>query len=150
MTAFVVGAVIVHRGRAFVHRRGDDRRLFPGEWDIPGGHAEPGESPLEALRREIEEETGWRLRRVVADLGELEWTGEDGVPRHEVDFLVEVDGDLAAPRLERPKHVEFAWVTLAELDRLIGGDPSPGTLVREIVARGLDAAARHGSKSSIV
>jgi len=108
----VVGAVIVNRSRAFVHRRGYDRALFPGCWDIPGGHVHLGESPLDALRREVEEETGWRLRHVIADLGETNWIGSDGMPRREIDYLVEVDGDLEAPRLERPKHVEFAWVGL--------------------------------------
>jgi oligopeptide/dipeptide ABC transporter ATP-binding protein len=66
-----VGAVIVDaEGRAFVHRRGPNRTLVPGCWDLPGGHVEPDEAPLDALRREIEEETGWHLRRVVAELGE--------------------------------------------------------------------------------
>lgn len=30
----------------------------PKGWDIPGGHVEPGETPVEALIRETEEETG--------------------------------------------------------------------------------------------
>jgi len=33
-------------------------------WDIPGGHLEVGESPAEALRREVLEETGARLNHV--------------------------------------------------------------------------------------
>ena len=72
-TLEVVGALIKdNRNRVYVHRRAVDRRLFPGIWDIVGGHVEPGESAQEALAREIGEETGWRLRRiegVVAHLG---------------------------------------------------------------------------------
>lgn len=34
----------------------------PGEWDHPGGHIEPGESPEEAAVREVFEETGLRIR----------------------------------------------------------------------------------------
>jgi 8-oxo-dGTP diphosphatase len=138
-----VGAVIVNReGRAFVHRRGPNRTLFPGCWDLPGGHVEPDEAPLEALRREIEEETGWRVRRVVAELGETTWTGDDGIRRREQDFLVEVDGDLAAPRLEWPHHVEFAWVDLDEVDRLVEESTPVDADIREVVARGLREAAR--------
>ena len=123
-----------------MHRRSDDRALFPGCWDVPGGHVEVGETPLDALRREVEEETGWRLRRVRAELGETRWTGSDGEPRREIDYLVEVDGDLSAPRLERPKHVEVAWVGMDELDRLMENRAPEQTLLRDIVARGLQVA----------
>ena len=127
-------------GRAFVHRRGYHRALFPGEWDIPGGHVDQGEDPIDALRREIHEETGWTLCRIVSALGETFWTGSDGATRRELDYLVEVEGDLTSPRLERPKHVEYAWVTLAELDMLMENRTPERTLVRDIVARGLRQA----------
>ena len=145
-TLEVVSAVIVNdAGEAFVHRRGYDRTLLPGTWDIVGGHVEPGETPLEALARELEEETGWVLRRVVADLGECTWTGNDGIERHERDYLVEVDGDLDAPRLERPKQIAFTWVGLDELDLLMENREPGDTLLREIVERGLREAARRRS-----
>jgi ADP-ribose pyrophosphatase len=38
-------------------------------WELPAGTLEPGEQPARAARRECEEETGWRPRRVVR-LGE--------------------------------------------------------------------------------
>ena len=141
MTRLVVGAVIVRDTRVFVHRRDYDRSLFPGCWDIPGGHVDPDETPLDALGREVEEETGWRLRRVIAELGEFSWIGSDGMPRRELDYLVEVDGDLDAPRREDPKHIEFAWVSIDELDRLMENRAPEQTIVRDVVARGLRAAA---------
>jgi 8-oxo-dGTP diphosphatase len=145
----VVGAVIVDAaGRAFVHRRGPDRTLFPNYWDIPGGHVEPGEAPLEALSREVEEETGWRVRRVVAELGETQWTGDDGVPRREIDYLVEVDGDLDAPRLEWPDHVEFAWVGPDEIASLADSGAPPDADIRDIVLRGLREAARRAASGA--
>ncbi len=133
----VVGAVIVKDGRAFVRRRGYDRGLVPGCGDIPGGHVGVNETPLDALRREVEEETGWRLRRVLAELGESRWTGSDGEQRRKMDYLVEVDGDLDAPRLERPRHIEFAWVGIADLERLMENRGSEETLLRDVVARGV-------------
>lgn len=33
-------------------------------WEVPAGWADPGEDPLSAIRREIEEETGWRPGQV--------------------------------------------------------------------------------------
>ena len=37
-------------------RRAD--QPMPNQWELPGGKVEPGESPVEALAREIEEELG--------------------------------------------------------------------------------------------
>ncbi|MFI1582178.1 NUDIX hydrolase [Embleya sp. NPDC055664] len=33
-------------------------------WEVPAGWSDPGEDPEQAIRREIEEETGWRPGRV--------------------------------------------------------------------------------------
>jgi 8-oxo-dGTP pyrophosphatase MutT (NUDIX family) len=140
----VASAVVVNAaGEAFVHRRAYDRELLPGTWDIVGGHLEPGETTLEALERELEEETGWRLSRVVTELGEYTWTGNDGVDRHEHVYLVEVDGDLESPRLERPFHIEYAWVGRGDLDRLMENRDADQTLLRSIVERALEEAGRN-------
>ncbi|MEH1012754.1 NUDIX domain-containing protein [Micromonospora sp. CPCC 206060] len=109
------GALIVDdEGRIFFQRRSPDRRLFPNTWDVVGGHARPGEAIEETLRREVTEETGWTVSQVLGLVGEYRWTGNDGLPRIETDFLVRVDGDLDHPRLEVGKHTEFRW--LAEED----------------------------------
>ncbi|MEZ0093201.1 NUDIX hydrolase [Streptacidiphilus sp. EB129] len=34
-------------------------------WEVPAGWADPGEDPADAIRREVEEETGWRPGSVV-------------------------------------------------------------------------------------
>jgi RimJ/RimL family protein N-acetyltransferase len=131
----VVGALIKDaRDRVYVHRRSPGRRLLPGTWDIVGGHAEPGESSEAALAREIEEETGWRLRRIEAVFAEWDWT-IGGVTRHETDYLVEVDGDLTAPRLEAGKHDASAWVGADDLALLMAGRADGDRRLRDLVAR---------------
>ncbi|MFD5571226.1 NUDIX hydrolase [Streptomyces cadmiisoli] len=134
---WTVGAVILnHRGEAFAQRRSPDRRLFPDTWDIVGGHVEPGESPIQALTREVEEETGWRLRSVRRLLGTTSWTGDDGGGlRHEADYLVEVDGDLDRPVLEWTKHSAYDWFGPADLHRL-KENRSPGDfLIHDLIAK---------------
>jgi 8-oxo-dGTP diphosphatase len=134
---WTVGAVILNRhGEAFTQKRRPDRRLFPDTWDIVGGHVEPGEALLEALAREVEEETGWRLRRVRRLLGITTWTGDDdGGLRHEADFLVEVDGDLDHPALEWSKHSTYGWFGPADLRRL-KENRSPGEfLIHDLISK---------------
>jgi 8-oxo-dGTP diphosphatase len=53
----VVAAIIEREGRILVCRRHPDH-AHPLKWEFPGGKIEPGESPREALARELEEELG--------------------------------------------------------------------------------------------
>ena len=53
-TINVVAAVIFKDGKVFATQRGYGE--FKDGWEFPGGKVEPGESPEDALRREIREE----------------------------------------------------------------------------------------------
>jgi 8-oxo-dGTP diphosphatase len=133
---WIVGAVIHDgRGRIFMQRRSADRSLFPGAWDLVGGHLETGETILDCLAREVREETGWHVARVVADLGTLEWTGDDGLERHEVDYLVEVSGDLDRPAIEADQHLDPRWVGRAAAVALLDGSHPSDDLVRPVIER---------------
>lgn len=132
-----VGALIRNRqGRVFVHRRTASRRMFPGIWDIVGGHIEASETPEQALAREIKEETGWELRRIIAQIADWEWK-HDGVVRRELDYIVEVNGDMGAPQLEERKHDACAWVGTENLELMMEGRTDGDRRLRDIVARAI-------------
>ena len=52
----VVAALLVRDDRVLLCHRSAARRWYPDVWDLPGGHVELGETPSEALARELEEE----------------------------------------------------------------------------------------------
>lgn len=57
----VVAAVIERGGRVLIcRRRATD--AHPLKWEFPGGKVQPGETPQAALRRELEEELGLKVR----------------------------------------------------------------------------------------
>ena len=142
---WIAGAVIHDgSGRIFMQRRSPDRSLFPGAWDIVGGHLEPGEGIMDALRREVTEETGWTLGSVIDDLGVTTYTGEDDVERHEVDFLVEVDGALAAPQIEEPLHLDPRWVDREHALALLSGAHRSDALLRPVIERAFDRLLERG------
>lgn len=53
----VVAAIIEREGRILICRR-TPSQSHPLKWEFPGGKVEPGESPSDALARELEEELG--------------------------------------------------------------------------------------------
>ena len=55
----VVAAVIERDGRVLICRRRADQS-HPLQWEFPGGKVEPGETPPQALARELEEELAIR------------------------------------------------------------------------------------------
>jgi 8-oxo-dGTP diphosphatase len=89
------------------------------------------------------EETGWSVETVVADLGVMSWRGDDGADRHEVDYLVEVTGDLSRPTLEDGLHLDPRWVERDEALALLDGSHPSDELVRKVAERAF-AALRRG------
>lgn len=53
----VVGAIIITQGKLLAAKRAANRTLG-GYWEFPGGKIEPGETPKQALARELNEEFG--------------------------------------------------------------------------------------------
>jgi len=118
----VGGLIVDSNGKLFFQRRAHHRKYFPGSWDVAGGKVEPSETLTQALAREIAEETGWKLIRILAIVEIFDWENSDGSQKtrvREFAFLVQVDGDLQNPQIERTKFSEFRWFGKSELNALL-------------------------------
>ena len=109
-----VGAVIVQDGRVLIIKRAHEPRQ--GEWSLPGGRVELGETLVEATRREIKEETGLDVDvGALIELFDRVHRRDGRVQYHFViaDFLcTPCGGTLAAS----DDALDVAWVTPEELE----------------------------------
>lgn len=111
-----VGAVALRGREILLVRRG--RGLAVGEWSLPGGRVEFGETLKAAVAREVLEETGVAVL-VGRFLGWAERMGEEPAPYHYVilDFAAE-PLDVAAPVRAGDDASAAAWVPVDELTSL--------------------------------
>ncbi|MGA7109549.1 MAG: NUDIX domain-containing protein [Terracidiphilus sp.] len=107
-----VGAVVVDRGRVLLVKRG--REPLKGHWSLPGGLLEVGESLQEGVVREVEEETGLRVKplELIELLDRIHREGER-VRFHYViaDYLCSVTGGVLKAASDAD---EVRWVERAE------------------------------------
>lgn len=111
------------------------------ELQLPGGGIDPGESPLEALHREVFEETGWRIRnarrlggfRRFAYMPEYDLWAEKiatiyvaqpvralGPPTEIAHTAVFADASLAVDHIANPGDRDFVKAFLKRRTRVVG------------------------------
>lgn len=107
-TIEVVAAIITHNDQIFATQRGYGE--FKDGWEFPGGKMEPGETPQQALMREIREELDTEI-----EVGSLVETVEYDYPNLHLTmhcFLCTIRfGELVLKEHEAAK-----WLTREELD----------------------------------
>jgi len=114
-----VGAVILDAGRVLLVRRGQE--TLKGEWSLPGGAVEVGETLEAALVREVCEETS--LDVVVGPVLEvLDSIRHDADGRAQyhyviVDYSCRVRAETPTAAVRGTDADDVQWVPVEELDR---------------------------------
>lgn len=107
-TVEVVAAIIQHEGEVFATQRGYGE--FKDGWEFPGGKMETGETPQQALKREIMEELDTEIT-----VGELLTTVEYDYPKFHLKmycFLCTV----ASGKLTLKEHEAAKWLKKENID----------------------------------
>lgn len=106
------GVLLIHRHRVVPDRTG---------WEVPAGRVEEGEGAVEAARREILEETGWRVgeARVIGEANQV--VGLCDL----VHVIVYATGAVREGEPDPAEADEVAWVPVAGALRLIRDGKMP-------------------------
>lgn len=113
----IVNAVFVGDGRVLLARRSPHRRNYPNVWSFPGGHVEKGETLVEALARELEEEvavvpTAYKL---VGTISDPNTAAAAPITYHLYAVTAWLGGE---PHIVDAEHTELRWFSLVEAAEL--------------------------------
>ncbi len=104
----VTAAVICRDGKVLIAKRAEGRNLA-GKWEFPGGKVESGESLIDCLKREIQEELGIRIKVNDRFCESSDQTGKIQL----ITFLAEwIEGTIILTA-----HSEIKWVDPMELEQ---------------------------------
>lgn len=118
-------------GEVLLMRRAPTLRHFPNGDSLPGGKVEGQEEPIQALLREVREETGWEYDEadviyVGAELAKASDGTEFPVEVYRIDVL-----EQRVPTLSS-EHVGYSWLTPKDA---LSSAPLAGPMTRRILER---------------
>ncbi|HSX35739.1 MAG TPA: NUDIX hydrolase [Patescibacteria group bacterium] len=130
ITHLSTGVAIVRDGKILMVRRAKDDFLG-GNFELPGGGVDEGESIQESALREITEETGLVASKVLATFEGFDYSTDKKPRVRQTNFIVAVEPGEVALSAE---HDDFMWVDGVILDGVQTTGPMR-TCVRNALAK---------------
>ncbi len=134
----ITRAIVQHEGSAVVMPVDDRKRVLlvrqyrlPARqylWELPAGRVDPGETVLQAARRELAEETGYRARSMKKL---VEFWASPGFLAEKMTVYLATGLTAGTSTPMEDERIETRWFTSAEIDRMIqsGKLPDGKTLI---------------------
>lgn len=115
----VLGIVTDRDGNFLITKRRMDKQWMPGAWEVSGGGVQAGETSLEAVKREVAEETGLSTER--AEIRLLDSYRNDS-PEEKNNYFVdiyhlEMDFDKSDVHNQESETEDFLLVRYEDLQR---------------------------------
>lgn len=114
VTHFATGIAVFKDGKLLVVRRVAHDDFLAGEWELPGGGVDAGESIEQSAVRELKEETNLDVEKMIGTFEGFDYTTPKKPKVRQINFKVSVKpGDIALT-----EHDMFKWITVNEIKEL--------------------------------
>lgn len=107
ITHISTGIAIVRDGKILMVRRAEGDFLA-GNFELPGGGVDEGETITEGAIREVKEETGLTVSKIVATFDGFDYSTDRKPHVRQINFIVEVNPSEVI--LDSKEHDDFIWV----------------------------------------
>ena len=113
----VVAAAIVKEGTVLLLQRKDDEEIYPGLWELPSGKRKFNETSIEALIREVKEESRLSIvvERPISIFEYLVETPTEVRDTTQINFLVRPANLQETVKINKKEHQTARWFTKEEL-----------------------------------
>lgn len=120
----VVAGIIINEGKILIGKRAEGQKM-DGKWEFPGGKLEPGETPEEALKREIMEEFSADIEvgeffsesRYKYEFGEIKLLAYKAVSRNR-DFKLSVHSEIKWVDPQNIRNFDYAPADIPVADKI--------------------------------
>ncbi len=125
-------AIVQHEGSAVVMPVDDQNRVLlvrqyrlPAKqylWELPAGRVDPGETVLQAAKRELTEETGYRARKMQKL---IEFWASPGFLAEKMTIYLATGLSAGMQTPMEDERIEIEWFTIDQIDALIAKGKIP-------------------------
>lgn len=105
-----VGAAVINNSKLLILQRNPDD-FMPNIYELPGGGLEGSESLLDALDRELFEETKCKIKKILGYIGHIDFLSSNQSLTRRFNFLVQPQIPL---KVELSEHQSYAWILPSE------------------------------------
>ena len=130
--------------KLFAPKRAETKKFLPGVFELPGGHIDFGENPVDGLKREILEEFGMHV--AIGDpFYVFTYTNEvKGSHSIEVIYFAVFENAIENIRLDPSDHSHYAWISENEINSIMSESKGEADLEIQAIKRGFEILS--GSK----
>lgn len=100
--------IVNDQNQLLILKREPKNVMKPNIWEIPGGRLEPGENPIEGMKREVREEAGIEIE-VLHPFNVRHFTRDDG---QVITMLVFLCKALSQEVKLSSEHTAYEWISL--------------------------------------
>jgi 8-oxo-dGTP diphosphatase len=114
VTHFATGIAVFQDGKLLVVRRVAHDDFLAGEWELPGGGVDTGETIEQGAARELKEETNLDVEKIIGTFKGFDYATPKKPKVRQINFKVSVKpGEIALT-----EHDMFKWITANEIIEL--------------------------------